>query len=135
MSRTKLRLGTQAGRVALPSLMTIALTLAACSGSVHRRAEPRLTMQGSGTPVAAVFSDPGRPELAEIGSEESRRDGLLSPRIAGAITASDQWPEPDRPSPRYLRRLHFNSSPDTFLYFERGSDHIRHLHGGHPRSW
>lgn len=105
----------------------LALSSGGCSSApVARRSESRFHLHGSNTPASVVFSDPAldtpATELANH-SEFNRLDSALSPRIASAPQARDQWPQADRPSLRDTRRLFFTNRTGDYLYFDARREH------------
>lgn len=118
MARWKFR----GGVIALATALLLLLVLCGCNTAVAVRVEPRLHVVGSGAPAALVFSDPRRADRFEAGPEAGRRDGMMSARPMAARTALDSWPEAERPSPRNYRRIHLDSRPDAYGYFERESE-------------
>lgn len=119
-------------RAALAAAMAflVGLAMVACSSApVARRTEPRFQLHGSETPAAIVFSDPAvDTRTADLAThpEYARLDADLSPRVASAPQARDEWPEPDRPSLRDYRRLYFNTRPGDYLYFDAQREHRRY---------
>ncbi len=78
---------------------------------------------GGGAGGRSALFLPGE-TLAALGGEEpglwpegSRRDGALSLVTAQAITASDQWPEPERASIERYRTVRGFNSYDSFVFF------------------
>lgn len=48
---------------------------------------------------------------------ETRRDSALAVRSPGPLLATDQWPEPARPSMDEVRYISVPSRPETIMYF------------------
>jgi hypothetical protein len=72
--------------------------------------------------AALVFSGPG--VLDRLGDdvpawEFARRDGALSARSTGPLTALDQWPVQTRPTLSRTRYLQLRDRATSIIYFDR----------------
>ena len=71
--------------------------------------------QGPSVVGALAMTDPRQ------SPEFSRNDAAMNPRPDGPILATNEWPERERASLAYARRVFIDTRADQFLFFENES--------------
>lgn len=96
--------------------------------STHRAPPERRAPieEGAGSTWSLVFNAPGvaRAHAATEPrrfADYSRNDAALNVRPITPVLASSEWPERERPSLAYARRLRLETRADEILFFERES--------------
>jgi hypothetical protein len=81
--------------------------------------------QGAGGSWSLVFSDPMVNDHGNLDSRDSaeygRNDYAMAARQDGPLLATAEWPERERASLAYPRRVFLNNQPDQLLFFENES--------------
>jgi hypothetical protein len=105
-------------------LTLLGVGVGGCAAPLERRGPTEEAMVGDGgggwglvfdsPQTAGVLAGMDRRGLAEF----SRSDGRLGVRSSGPLLASGQWPEPDRASLAYPRRVSLPTRAETLLFFE-----------------
>src|SRR5262249_10800783 len=93
----------------------------------------------SGGSWSLVFNTPtGTRGTGGAGPEEfaeySRNDGVLAARPDGPLLATAEWPERERVSLEYPRRVFLDNRPDQLLFFEYESRYGYGYRGGYRSS-
>jgi hypothetical protein len=102
--------------------------LSGCAANLERRPRSEAFAGNQAGSWELVFPSPTT--IAYAGDadprtlpEYSRADSRLNTRPNTPLLASNQWPEPDRPSLRYQRRIYIDPRPENLLFFETRSDY------------
>lgn len=107
----------------LACILAGAAMLTGCAAPLTRRPPTEPVVEGEAGSWAMVFPS-SRVALAMVDvdprglPEYSRNDRALNVRTFGPLTASTQWPDPQRPSLAFPRRVYLNPRADTILFFE-----------------
>ncbi|MBY0311275.1 MAG: hypothetical protein K2W85_04335 [Phycisphaerales bacterium] len=107
----------------IATAVACATLLSACGAPLARRPATEPIVEGEAGSWSLVMNSPSvAMALADIEPrrlpEYSRNDRALNVRTFGPLTASNQWPEPQRPSLAFSRRVYLNPRADTVLFFE-----------------
>jgi hypothetical protein len=111
----------RSARTLVVLLSGVMLAAQGCATSVPERYRGA-QVGDAGDGAALVLAGPGvvdRLSDAQPGWELTRRDGLLSARSIGPLTALDQWPVQTRPTLSRTRHLELRDRARSIIYFDR----------------
>lgn len=127
MTRSKLA-HARRGALVLGAGVVVAgsLVLVGCAGPVERRmpTEPEPTLETGSwggvmlpptTQLALAGHDP------RTDPEYARSDRRLNPKPDTVIAATSQWPQPERDSLWYTRRVYFDPRAEVYTVFDKDS--------------
>lgn len=104
--------------------------LTGCAAELERRPDTAAVVGNQARSWELVFASPTTVAYHDqldprALPEYARADARLNARPNTPLLASNQWPEPDRPSLRYPRRVWIDTRPESILFFESRSEVFR----------
>ncbi len=116
------------------ALVVLSLLLAACSSSSVPRRSGSASYPNQAGSWSAVFAPADLANQSHYDWEASRNDHRLATQSPTYLSASNDWPQPERPSLDYARRLTLPRDASQIIYFQTESE-ARSSYRGYYGNW